>query len=176
MLYFLMMVDSGKEKPSNDRKGHDGWYLQGSTWKRTKRAVRKTQRSLIVPEWRSQKAWWEDQGHSQKSKELRASRTRANTTSCPGALHLPQQEECDCSVISCSLSPSCRLPWVRSHLGFRSGVEALLCPHLWRRRPHEAEAGASKASGRAGVRLSQKEGKARHLWVKRFIRKDLEPS
>ena len=56
------------------------------------------------------------------------------------------------------------------------GVEALLCPHLWRRRPREAEAGASKASGRAGVRLSQKEGKARPLLVKRFIRKDLEPS
>ena len=117
-----------------------------------------------------------DQGHSQKSEELRASRTRADTTSCPGALRLPQQEECDCSVISCSLSPSCRLPWVHSHLGFRSGVEALLCPHLWRQRPREAEAGASKASRRAGVRLSQKEGKARPLGVKRFIRKDLEPS
>ena len=117
-----------------------------------------------------------DQGHSQKSEELRASRTRADTTSCPRALHLPRQEDCDCSILSGSLSPSCRLPWVPSHLGFRSGVEALLCPHLWRRRPREAEAGASKASGRAGVRLLQKEGKASPLPVRRFIRKDLEPS
>ena len=117
-----------------------------------------------------------DQGHSEKSEELRASRTRADTNSCPGALRLLRQEECD--------SPSFLAPWAPAvaHLGFaqtwgfRSGVEALLCPHLWRRRPREAEAGASKASGRAGVRLSQKEGKARPLRVKRFIRKDLEPS
>ena len=116
-----------------------------------------------------------DQGHSQKSGELRASRTRADTTSCPGALPMPQQEECD--------SPSFLAPWAPAvaHLGFaqtwgfRSGVEALLCPHLWRRRPREAEAGASKASGRAGVWLLQKEGKASPLWVRRFIRKDLEP-
>ena len=59
MLYFLMMVDSGKEKPGNDTKGHHGWYLPGSTWKGIKRAVRKTRRSLIVPERRSRKAWWE---------------------------------------------------------------------------------------------------------------------
>ena len=56
------------------------------------------------------------------------------------------------------------------------GVEALLCPHLWRWHPREAEAGASKASGRAGVWLLQKEGKTSPLWVRRFIRKDLEPS
>ena len=55
-----MMVDSGKEKPSNDKKGHHGRYLRGSTWKRIERAVRKIQRSLIVPELRSQKAWWEE--------------------------------------------------------------------------------------------------------------------
>ena len=28
-----MMVNSGKKKPSNDKKGHHGWYLLGSTWK-----------------------------------------------------------------------------------------------------------------------------------------------
>ena len=59
MLYFLIMVNLGKEKPSTDKKGHRGWYLPGSTWKRIKRAVSKTRRSLIVPEQRSQKAWWE---------------------------------------------------------------------------------------------------------------------
>ena len=59
MLYFLIMVNLGKEKPSNDKKGHPGWYLPGSTWKRIKRAVRKTWRRLIVLERRSWKAWWE---------------------------------------------------------------------------------------------------------------------
>lgn len=54
------MVDLGKEKPSNDKKGHRGWYLPGSTWRRIERAVRKTWRSLIVPERRSQNAWWEE--------------------------------------------------------------------------------------------------------------------
>ena len=54
-----MMVDLGKEKPSNDEKGLHGWHLPGSTWKRIERAVRKTQRSLIVPEERFEKAWWE---------------------------------------------------------------------------------------------------------------------
>ena len=117
-----------------------------------------------------------DQGHSETFEELRASRTRADTTSCPGALRLPREEECDCSVLSCSLSPAVACLGFAQTWGFRSGVEALLCPHLWRRRPREAEAGASKASGRAGVWLLQKEGKASLLWVRRFIRKDLEPS
>ena len=54
-----MMVDLGKEKPSNDKKGLHGWHLLGSTWKRIERAVRKTQRSLIVLEQRFEKAWWE---------------------------------------------------------------------------------------------------------------------
>ena len=167
-----MMVDSGKEKPSNDRKGHDGWYLQGSTWKRTERVVRKTRRSLIVPEWRSQKAWWEGsrtqsefqgaQGLQDQSRHDLLSRGPV-PASAEGVwlLHPFLLSEPQLSLALGSLTP---------------GVEALLCPHLWRRRPREAEAGASKASGRAGVRLSQKEGKARPLRVKRFIRKDLEPS
>ena len=67
-----------------------------------------------------------DQGHSQNSKELRASRTRADTTSCPGAPCLPQQKECDCSILSCSLSPSCHSPWVHSHLGLRPS-----CAHIY---------------------------------------------
>ena len=60
-----------------------------------------------------------DQGHSQKSEELRASRTRADMTSYPGALRLPWQEECDCSILSGSLSPSCHSPWVCIDLGFQ---------------------------------------------------------
>ena len=119
MLYFLMMVNLGKEKPSNDKKGHRGWYLPGSTWKRIERVVRKTWRSLIVPERRSQNAWWEESRTHQKSEELREPRTREDTTSYPWALHLPWQEECDCSILSCSLSPSCGSPWVHSDLGFQ---------------------------------------------------------
>ena len=96
----------------------------------------------------------------------------------------PAPEPCTCLGRRRVTAASSLAPWAPAvtRLGFaqtwafRSGVEALLCPHLWRRRPREAEAGASKASGRAGVRLSQKEGKARRLRVKRFIRKDLEPS
>ena len=35
------------------------------------------------------------------------------------SLHLPQQEECDCSILSGSLSPSCHSPWVCIDLGFQ---------------------------------------------------------
>ena len=162
-----MMVNLGKEKPSNDKKGHRGWYLPGSTWKRIERAVRKTWRSLIAPEWRSRNAWWEESRTQSEIRGAQGVQDQNGDTSYPGALNLPRQEECDCSNLSCSLSQS----W-----GFRSGVEALLCPHLQRWRPHEAEAGASKASGRAGIQLLQKEGKAGPSRVRRFIREDLESS
>ena len=69
--------------------------------------------------WGPRRPGGKNQGHSQKSEELRASRTKANTTSYPGALCLPREEECDCPILSCSLSPSCRSPWVRSDLGFQ---------------------------------------------------------
>ena len=171
-----MMVDLGKEKPSNDKKGHHGWYLPGSTWKRIERAVRKTWRSLNlgteVPE-----------GLVGRIKDTVKS-PRSSGPPGPEQTWPPALGPCTCLGRRSVTALSFLAPWAPAVAclgfaqtwGFRSGVEALLCPHLWRRRPREAEAGASKASGRAGVRLSQKEGKARPLRVKRFIRKDLEPS
>ena len=58
----------------------------------------------------------------------------------------------DCAVFSCSLSPSCGSPCV----SLKSGAEVLLWPHLRRRCPGEAGAGASKASGRAGGHAAAK--------------------
>ena len=117
-----------------------------------------------------------NQGHSQKSEELRASRTRMETPLTPGPWACLGRRSVTAPTFLARWAPAVARLGFAQTWGFRSGVEALLCPHLQRRHPREAEAGASKASGRVGVQPLQKEGKAGPSWVRRFIRKDLEPS
>lgn len=106
--FATMMVDSGMEKPSNDKKGHCLAGIYGQYLEEDREAVRKTRRSLVSWNW-SREAWWEE---SRTQSEVRGAQGLQNQSKhdlLPGALHLPREEECDCSVLSCSLSPSCQL-------------------------------------------------------------------
>ena len=95
-----------------------------------------------ISELRSRKAWWEESRTQSKVRGAQGLQDRSRHDLLPWG---PAHASGGGVWLLCPfLLPEPQLLFALGLL--RPGVEALLCPHLWRRRPREAEAGASKAS------------------------------